>query len=85
MLTITEPIACLAAMKTGRPVRYVYTREEEMRVSSTRSGNRIKILDGVMNDGRIVETGGPDLALELEAHGYAWIRDRVTPEASAPR
>ena len=30
---ITEPIATLAAMKTGRPVRYVYTREEEMRVS----------------------------------------------------
>ena len=39
---ITEPIACLAALKTGRPVRYVYTREEEMRVSSTRSGNRIQ-------------------------------------------
>ena len=51
---ITEPIACLAAMKTGRPVRYVYSREEEMRVSSTRSANRIKIVDGVMDDGRIV-------------------------------
>jgi CO/xanthine dehydrogenase Mo-binding subunit len=51
---ITEPIACLAALKTGRPVRYVYSREEEMRVSSTRSANRIKIVDGVMNDGRIV-------------------------------
>jgi CO/xanthine dehydrogenase Mo-binding subunit len=51
---ITEPIASLAALKTGRPVRYVYSREEEMRVSSTRSGNRIRIVDGVMNDGRIV-------------------------------
>lgn len=51
---ITEPIACLAALRTGRPVRYVYSREEEMRVSSTRSGNRIRIVDGVMNDGRIV-------------------------------
>jgi len=51
---ITEPIATLAAMKTGRPVRYVYSREEEMRVSSTRSANRIRIVDGVMNDGRIV-------------------------------
>ena len=28
---IIEPIATLAAMKTGRPVRYVYSREEEMR------------------------------------------------------
>jgi CO/xanthine dehydrogenase Mo-binding subunit len=51
---ITEPIACLAALKTGRPVRYVYSREEEMRVSSTRSANRIRIVDGVMSDGRIV-------------------------------
>ena len=39
----------------------------------------------VLADGRIVESGGPDLALELEAHGYAWIRDRVAPEASAPQ
>ena len=37
----------------------------------------------VLADGRIVETGGPALALELEAHGYAWIRDRVSPEARA--
>ena len=37
----------------------------------------------VLADGRIVESGGPELALELEAHGYAWIRDRVTPEAAA--
>jgi len=51
---ITEPIATLAAMKTGRPVRYVYTRQEEMQVSSTRSGWRIYIKDGVKKDGRIV-------------------------------
>lgn len=37
----------------------------------------------VLADGRIVETGGPELALELEEHGYAWIKDRVTPEAAA--
>ena len=35
----------------------------------------------VLADGRIVESGGPELALELEAHGYAWIKDRVAPEA----
>ena len=33
----------------------------------------------VLADGRIVESGGPDLALELEAHGYAWIKDRIAP------
>ena len=37
----------------------------------------------VLADGRIVESGGPELALELEQHGYAWIADRVAPEAAA--
>ncbi|MCC8363934.1 Fe-S cluster assembly ATPase SufC [Lysobacter sp. A6] len=37
----------------------------------------------VLADGRIVETGGPELALELEQHGYSWIADRKTPEAAA--
>jgi Fe-S cluster assembly ATP-binding protein len=29
----------------------------------------------IMYNGRIVETGGPELALKLEEHGYDWIRD----------
>ena len=33
----------------------------------------------VLADGKIVESGGPELALELEAHGYAWVKDRVAP------
>ncbi|MFC3550173.1 Fe-S cluster assembly ATPase SufC [Lysobacter cavernae] len=37
----------------------------------------------VLADGRIVETGGPELALELEQHGYAWIKERIAPEAAA--
>jgi len=37
----------------------------------------------VLADGRIVETGGPELARELEQHGYEWIKDRVSPEATA--
>jgi len=36
----------------------------------------------VLSDGRIVESGGPELALELEQHGYAWLADRKTPEAA---
>ncbi|MBS0228927.1 MAG: Fe-S cluster assembly ATPase SufC [Proteobacteria bacterium] len=36
----------------------------------------------VLADGQIVESGGPELALELEAHGYAWIRQRIGPEAA---
>jgi Fe-S cluster assembly ATP-binding protein len=31
----------------------------------------------VMMDGRIVESGGPDLALHLEEHGYDWIREKI--------
>ena len=30
----------------------------------------------VLYDGRIVESGGPELALELEEKGYEWIRER---------
>ena len=37
----------------------------------------------VLSNGRIVESGGPELALELEAHGYAWLKDRVMPEKVA--
>ncbi len=36
----------------------------------------------VLADGRIVKTGGPELALELEAHGYDFLKDRVVPEAA---
>ncbi len=52
--TLTEPLAILAAMKTGRAVRYVFNRHEEMQVGSPRGAERIYIKDGVMNDGRIV-------------------------------
>ncbi|MBB5014623.1 Fe-S cluster assembly ATPase SufC [Rehaibacterium terrae] len=37
----------------------------------------------VLADGRIVESGGPALAQELEQHGYAWVKERIAPEASA--
>ena len=30
----------------------------------------------IMLDGKVVESGGPDLALNLEAHGYEWVRER---------
>ncbi len=31
----------------------------------------------IMMDGRIVESGGPELAEHLEEHGYDWVRERV--------
>ncbi len=30
----------------------------------------------IMLDGQIVETGGPELALHLEEHGYDWLREK---------
>ncbi len=30
----------------------------------------------IMMDGRIVESGGPELALHLEEHGYDWLREK---------
>lgn len=37
----------------------------------------------VLYDGRIVESGGPELALELEEKGYEWIRERHEALAQA--
>ena len=34
----------------------------------------------VMMGGRIVESGGPDLALHLEEHGYDWLREKTAEE-----
>ncbi len=52
--TVVEPLAVLGCMLTGKPVRFVYDREDEMQVSSPRGAERWYLKDGVMNDGRIV-------------------------------
>jgi CO/xanthine dehydrogenase Mo-binding subunit len=52
--SLTEPLAILGAMLTGRPVRYVLDREEEMLYGSPRGAERIYVKDGLMRDGRIV-------------------------------
>jgi Fe-S cluster assembly ATP-binding protein len=40
----------------------------------------------IMLDGRIVESGGPDLALHLEEQGYDWVREKYEglPEGQEP-
>jgi CO/xanthine dehydrogenase Mo-binding subunit len=52
--SLTEPLATLASMLTGRPVRYVLGREEEMQFGSPRGAERIFVKDGVMKDGHII-------------------------------
>jgi len=34
----------------------------------------------ILMDGRVVETGGPDLAQRLEERGYDWVREKVNGE-----
>jgi Fe-S cluster assembly ATP-binding protein len=36
----------------------------------------------VLADGHIVESGGKELALQLEHHGYSWIKERQLPGAA---
>ena len=50
---VAEPVTCLAAIKTGRPVKWRWTREEEFRFSSTRAGVKMEYRDGVTKDGHI--------------------------------
>jgi CO/xanthine dehydrogenase Mo-binding subunit len=71
---ITEPIAALATLKTGRPVRYLYSRAEEMQVSSPRGAWRIKLKDGIMKDGKIV-------ARQVTSYADAGAYNRHTPYA----
>jgi Fe-S cluster assembly ATP-binding protein len=37
----------------------------------------------IMLGGRIVESGGPDLALHLEEQGYDWVREKYETEESS--
>ena len=71
---IVEPIATLAAMKTNRPVRFSYSRAEEMQVSSTRSAWRIFIKDGVTRDGHII-------ARKVTSYADSGAYSRQTPYA----
>ena len=71
---IVEPLATLGAMKTGRPVRYVYSRQEEMQVSSTRSPWTIRIRDGVKADGTLV-------ARQVRSYADCGAYSRQTPYA----
>jgi len=38
----------------------------------------------VLSQGRIVKSGGKDLALELERRGYVWLEEGSTPPAASP-
>ncbi len=77
---IVEPIAALGAMLTNRPVKYAYSRAEEMQVSSPRAAERLYIKDGVMKDGRIVAR---KITLYVDAGAYCRHSTYGTTKAAA--
>lgn len=50
----TEPVACLLAKKSGRPVKIVFTREDEMTASTVRHPYLMTFKSGVKKDGQIL-------------------------------
>ncbi|WP_136660708.1 molybdopterin cofactor-binding domain-containing protein [Nitratireductor sp. XY-223] len=75
--SIVEPMATLGAVLTGRPVKFMWDRPEEMQVGAPRGGERWYIKDGVMNDGRIVArsfTGFFDCGAYTRLSSYAIIK-----------
>jgi CO/xanthine dehydrogenase Mo-binding subunit len=67
-------------MLTNRPVKYAYSREEEMQVSSPRAAERIYVKDGVMKDGRIVAR---HVRLYVDAGAYSRHSPYGTTKAAA--
>jgi CO/xanthine dehydrogenase Mo-binding subunit len=77
---VVEPLACVAAMATNRPVKFVYSRYEEMQVSSPRAAERIYITDAVRADGRIL---GRKVTLYVDSGAYARHTPYGTTKAAA--
>ena len=77
---MVEPIACIAAMLTNKPVKFVYDREEEMQVSSPRAAERIYIKDGVAKDGRILAR---KITLYVDSGAYSRHSPYGTTKAAA--
>ncbi|MEM8837794.1 MAG: molybdopterin cofactor-binding domain-containing protein [Pseudomonadota bacterium] len=72
--SLTEPLAVLGAMLSGKPVKFMWDREEEMQVGAPRGAERWVIKDGVMADGRIIArslTGYFDAGAYTRLSSYA--------------
>ncbi|MEL6492736.1 MAG: molybdopterin cofactor-binding domain-containing protein [Cyanobacteria bacterium J06621_3] len=51
---LTEDLCVLATLKTGKPVQWQFTREEEFTASNSRHAMEISLKTGVKNDGTLV-------------------------------
>lgn len=66
--TLTEPTAAALALKTGRPVRYTFSHQEEFTSATTRHGAVIRMKTGVKKDGTLVAT---QVSLYYDCGAYA--------------
>jgi CO/xanthine dehydrogenase Mo-binding subunit len=62
-----EVITCLLTLKTGRPVKTLYTRTEDFRYSPTRQPARIRVKSAVSKDGKLLAR---DVETTLDAGAY---------------
>lgn len=75
--SVVEPTAVLGALLTGRPVKFAWDRYEEMQVGAPRGGERWRLKDGVMKDGRVIArefTGFFDSGAYMRLSPYAIIK-----------
>lgn len=66
--TLTEPTAGALALKTRRPVRLTFSREEEFTSATTRHSGIIKLRTGVKKDGTLVAS---EISLHYDCGAYA--------------
>ncbi|GMG84119.1 molybdopterin-dependent oxidoreductase [Paralimibaculum aggregatum] len=80
-----QPFLALAAMRTGRPVRITYTRQESMQSTTKRHPGEIVLKIGATRDGRLT---GFDFDGAFNTGAYAsWgptVANRVPVHASGP-
>ena len=72
--TLTEPLSILGAMLTGRPVRYMFGREEEMQFGPPRGAERIYLKDG--DDARRPHRGAQGARLFRQRRLYPAVKLR---------
>jgi len=80
-----QPLIGLAALKTGRPCRMVYSRAESMRITTKRHPGDMQARIGVAADGRLLAM---DFSGDFNTGAYAsWgptVANRVPVHASGP-
>lgn len=72
-------VAALAAARTGRPVKLVLDRHEDMQVSTKRHRMAMRYRVGAMRDGTLVAL---DATLHVDAGGYAGLSTVVAERAN---